>query len=181
MTGIPTGLLASADKFIATATNLVKLIEKNVDAGFRIAKKVRLQRDLARIREVASIFSQLMYFNGVFITEFSKEYVMSPDDADELTANRDNPVLLDFQETLDQLDQTFDKSAPKIRGLSADLVVLFKEGIALRRKILADYLSGKLDTVSRAEIDATRKKFLNIYTLEERLWELERKLETKAR
>jgi len=177
MTGIPPTLMASADKFLATATNLIKLIEKNIDSGFRIAKKVRLQRDLARLRRIIELFPQLMYFNGVFVTRFLE----SVDAADTFSAKRDNPVLLEFEETLDELEQTFDKEAPRLRGLGADMVILFKDGIALRRKILSDYLEGKLDTVSPEDIEAAREKFQEVYPLEHHLWELEKKLEKKTR
>jgi hypothetical protein len=178
--GVAADLLANAEGFIKAATNFVGIVEKNLDALSRIKRKNQLQRQLAAVEEVLSIFPQLMYMNGVFITGFSKEYVMSVDGADRCTHSRDAPIIDEFAGMLDDVEKVFNRDAQVIRGLGSDMVVQFRQGIALRRKILEQYHSGSLDAVSEDDAMNVRQKLDALYNVENRVYTILKSLEQKV-
>jgi hypothetical protein len=120
-----------------------------------------------------------MFFNGVFITAFPPEYVMSLTAVDKLSHARDEPRVRNFEKSLDDFSRRFDKHAPHVRGLGSDLIVLFRHAIELRRSLIADYHSPKRKTISEKKLNTIRKQLSEIWPLGDRLSNIKMCLSTK--
>ncbi len=171
-----TDVAGNARAFAEVATNLMGVVEANLLALLRIRDKVRLEREIRHIDALLSIFPEIMFVNGVFITEFSREYVLSVESADGLARTRDKPVLADFQKTSQRWAARFDKQAPQVHGLGAEMVVLFLQGIELRRQLLQRYHSDEWTAPSDDVVRAIRAEMAKLYPLERRLQDLRREL-----
>lgn len=115
-------LIGNAKAFVEAATNLIGLLENNLNALYRIKDKVKLERQIKHVDELIRLFDELMFFNGVFITGFTPEYVMSLTAVDKLSLARDEPRVRNFEKSLDDFSRRFDKHAPHVRGLGSDLI-----------------------------------------------------------
>jgi hypothetical protein len=131
---IPSDILEGINSFIKTATNFSEIIEKNIESYYKIKDKVSGRRQLESIEHVLSLFPQIWFFNGLFAISFLE----GVKDADGFAKNRDNPTIDQFEKALDDVEKIFDNEAPKIRGLGSEMIVLFKQQIALRRKLIGD-------------------------------------------
>ena len=57
-------LIANAKAFVEAATNLIGLLENNLNALYRIKDKVKLERQIKHVDELIRLFDELMFFNG---------------------------------------------------------------------------------------------------------------------
>ena len=171
-------LATNAKDFVEVATNLIGLLEKNLNAFYRIKDKLKLRTEIRHVDELVTIFDELMFFNGVFITEFSPKYVMSLSAVDNLSVTRDEPIALDFEKSLDSFARRFDKHAPHVHKLGSDLIVLFKQAIVLRRSLVAEYHSNKHKTIADEKVSAIREQLAAIWPLEDRLYKIKSRLST---
>jgi len=172
-------LVANAKAFIEAATNLIGLLENNLNALYRIKDKIKLENEIRHVDALIRVFDELMFFNGVFITEFSPKYVMSLSAVDNLSNTRDEPIALDFEKTLDGFASRFDKHAPHIHGLGSDLITLFRQGISLRRSLVAEYHSHNHKTIPDVKVHAMREELAAVWPLEGRLYKIKKLLSSK--
>jgi hypothetical protein len=172
-------ITANAKAFLETAKNLVAVLEKNIDSFYRIKRKVKIEKEVDHIERLLSLFPQLMFFNGVFITSFSPQYVMKPEKVDQLSKEREGPELEELEKSLDEFSELFDKHAPHIHGLGMRLVVVFKQGIEFRRALVAHYHSGDKTSLTEEEIQSLKKTLEEVYPIEKKLFELKARLKAK--
>lgn len=152
--------------FVKAATNFVEIIESNLRSYYELKDRRKVQRQLDSIENVLSVFPQIWFFNGLFASQCLQEV----SSADYFAHNRDIPIIDDFQKALDEIEETFDREAPKIRGLGSDIVILFKQQVAFRRNMLRDMEDGKYFSEKKLEeirsqlspLEAVETRFENL-------------------
>jgi hypothetical protein len=161
---ITSDILEGINSFVMIATNFSEIIEKNIDSYYKIKDKLSARRQLESIESVLSIFPQIWFFNGMFAAYFLKD-VKSSDKYAEL---RDNQIIDQFEKTLNDVEKLFDNEAPKIRGLGSEMVTLFKQQIALRRKLISDSRAG--NAITSHNIEKLRARLEPLRSVEQRFY-----------
>ena len=156
-------ILKNIDSFVKTATNFAGMVERNVSSFYKLKDKIYARRQLESIDSVLTIFPQILFFNGVFAASLLR----SIKSADDFTKDRDNPTIESFQKVLDNAEMVFDAAAPKIGGLGSEMVLLFKQQIALRRLLLADAEKGKF--IDERDVALMMNKLQPLGAVEHRL------------
>ena len=93
--------------------------------------------------------------------------------ADAFANNRDNPVIDNFEKALDDIEKVFDNEAPNIRGLGSEMVMIFKQQIAPRRRLLIEARNGK--SITDSSIKQMKEQLEPLHSVEERFSMLTRK------